>query len=217
VRVRLLVLLSVAAVGFSSGGLVIAGGLTLSAYLKYWGLVLQVGGFVSVAVGLVERERIAGVAGLAAWVGRRFRLARNTVRRWIRRPVPPSEVTLTPAEFGIGGEAAAVSIALGSLGRSMSVDERLAELATRIEQTQEQVNRLQGELSAERMARQAASTEEREARQQALGQLDRKLNDLAGGGLRVEWWGVTAFVLGTILSTIPEELARGLVRIAPGV
>ena len=103
---------------------------------------------------------------------------------------------------------ATVEIAEAPLDLDLPIYELLAELDKRTRQTQEQVNRLQRELHAETAARETADADERAARRQAVAHVDRRVAELAGGGLHVEWLGVAMFLVGTVLSTIPDELAR---------
>jgi hypothetical protein len=88
--------------------------------------------------------------------------------------------------------------------------EQLRQLELRMQQVEQRIVQLQRGASVEARVRTAADVAEREARAAADAALDRKLADLAVGGLTVEWWGVVAFLLGTIFGAISDELAGWL-------
>jgi hypothetical protein len=212
VRTRAVVVLLVLGV-LSGAGLAVAAGVTLSAFLRYLGMALQVAGFGIVARGLIDRrERFTDRPSLLTRAGRHLRrtgrLAANRLRRLLGRPVTQtvrttgvaSDLTIT---FNVNAE-----VRYGSIDDRLPVSERLAQLDARTREIQERVNRLQSGLGSETTAREAAGAEERAARQAAVEHLDKKLTDLAAGGLHVEWWGVAAFILGTVLGAIPAELAE---------
>ena len=188
-----------------------AAGVTLSAYLNYVGLALQVAGFLTVAVGLTDRrERFTNHPSVPTRARRRLAWARRVawvrIRRMLGRPVPPSHVTLHPADVLSLTDSTVVELRYGPLG-DHSVDERLAQLDARTRELQDRFIGLQSDLGDETLARESGDTAERMARKAADAGLDVKLSEFAGGGLHLEWWGVWMFLAGTVLSTIPDELA----------
>jgi hypothetical protein len=58
------------------------------------------------------------------------------------------------------------------------------------------------------VARKQADADERAERSAADEGLDKRIADLAVGGLRVQRFGVAAFVVGIIFATVPDELAN---------
>jgi len=214
-RVRIVAgLLSVIGVFLSSGGLAIVASTTLSDFLRYWGLALQLAGFVTVAWGLVElRQRFSDLPGLVALLQRRLRHAgvraaafgRKIFRRPRHQVVHAGDIA-SSVDFG----DATVTVTDGPLGADLPVEERLAWLDQRTRQLREDFNRLQREIGAEAHTRKLADAEESAARTSAIGDVDRRLADLAVGGLTMEAWGVAMFVIGTILGALPDELANWL-------
>jgi hypothetical protein len=215
-RTTAAVILSTIGVALSSCSLALAGGVTLSAFLRYVGLVLQVVGFGTVALGLADiRERFTDRPSLATRVGRRLARgwagAEMRVRRLLRRPVPSTALSVHAADSATAADSVTVEVGYGQLNQERPVAELIAELDARTRDIRQRVNRLQRDLRTEAGARESAVTSERRARDAADAGLDRELADLAAGGLRLEWWGVWMFLAGTVLSTVPDELARLLV------
>lgn len=189
-----------------------ADGVTLAAYLNYVGLALQLAGFGTVAWGLADlRATFTDRPSLATRVSGRLAHVRATVgvrvRELLRRPV---HATARPVRVeGAVGFASDVTakVSYGQLDLDRPVSELIAQLDARTRESQDRINRLQREQGAETAARKSGDASERQARESADAGLDRKLADLAGGGLGLEWWGVWIFLAGTVLSTIPDELA----------
>jgi hypothetical protein len=209
-------LLSGTGVCLSSGSLAIVLGTTLSDFLRYWGLVLQLAGFVIVAWGLVElHQRFSGGTGPIAILRRRLRqtVLRAAVfsRKLLRRPrhqvVHASAISSSTA---FGALSATVTVAYGPLAADLPVEERLARLDERTRQLRDDYNRLEQDARAETRAREAGDADERAARTTALEKADNQLANLAVGGLKMEAWGVATFVIGTILGAIPDRLADWL-------
>jgi hypothetical protein len=211
--VAVVVLLSVLGVVLSSGALAVAAGVTLSAFLRYWGLALELVGLGAIAWGLIDlREKFTDRPSLVTRVRLRLSRARrltvNRVRRLLGRPVPPTVVSVgTAGAVGLAGSVT-IEVGYGAISARLPVSERLAQLDARTREIQDRVNRLQRQVVAEIPAREAADADERAARRAADEGLDNKLTDLAAGGLTVEWWGLAALVVGTVLDAIPDELAN---------
>lgn len=68
--------------------------------------------------------------------------------------------------------------------------------------TQEEIDSMGARLTAEAQARGAGDQEERLARSTAVENGRQALANLAGGGLRLQAWGVSLLLLGIILTTI---------------
>jgi uncharacterized protein YlxW (UPF0749 family) len=120
-------------------------------------------------------------------------------------------VTVRPV--GVAGmlglaDNATVEVTYGVINPDLDVEERLKLLDARTREIQERVNRLQREARAETEARESADSTERTERADADEALHQRLADLAVGGLRLEAGGVAAFLTGTVLTTIPDELAH---------
>jgi len=199
----------------SGCALAVAGGVTLSSFVRYLGLVLQLAGFGTVAWGLTDlRRRFSDRPSLLTTLGQRLRRTREAVaaraRRLFRRPSPAVVVGASAADAAVAVDSARVEVAYGVIDYRLDVSERLRVLDARTREIQQRIVALERGALDEAGVRHRADTDEQAARVAADQGLDRKLADLAVGGLTVEWWGVIAFLLGTILSTVPDELAGWL-------
>jgi hypothetical protein len=189
-----------------------AAGVTLAEYLNYIGLALQLAGFLTVAVGLADiRAKFTDQPSVRIRVGRRLVVARRVawvrIRRMLGRPVSPRTVQLSAAGMVTATGKVTAQVLYGTLDLDRPVRDLLAQLDARTRDIQLRVNGVESELGVEATARESGDSTERTARKAADAGLDRKLSDLAAGGLRLEWWGVWMFLAGTVLSTIPDELA----------
>jgi hypothetical protein len=212
IRTTAALILAMIGIVLSGYALTVAAGVTLSAYVNYVGLALQVAGFLTVAVGLADiREKFTDQPSVPNRVGRRIALARRVawvrIRRMIGRPVSPGTVQLSAAGMVTATATVTAQVLYGTLDLDRPVRDLLAQLDSRTRDIQLRVNGVESELGVEAQARESGDAAERTAREAADAGLDQKLSDLASGGLRLEWWGVCMFLLGTVLSTIPDELA----------
>ena len=121
--------------------------------------------------------------------------------------MPPTTVQVHAADSATAADSVSVEVGYGPLDDRRPVSERLAQLDARTRDIQRRLSQLQRGLRSESEMRAIADAEERTQRQIQIEALDRKVVDVAAGGLRLEWLGVVAFLVGTVLSTIPDDLA----------
>ena len=214
-RFRVEVLFATISVILLSASLALAIGATLSDFLYYWGLALQLAGFGTVALGLAElRDKFTDRPSLLSRISRRLslvgRLAWIRASQLIGRPVPPITLQVQGAESAGASDSVSVEVSYGSLDDRRPLPEQLAQLDIRTREMQTRLNELQRGLRLESETRVRAEAEERAQRRAEMAALDRKVVDVAAGGLRLEWLGVVAFLVGTVLSTIPDDLASVL-------
>lgn len=81
-------------------------------------------------------------------------------------------------------------------------DERLAWLETCMSSVGSRINTLDAWIAQEAMDRYAASYEERTAREAETVAIRERMANLAGGGLRLQTWGVVCLLAGTVLTAI---------------
>jgi hypothetical protein len=90
----------------------------------------------------------------------------------------------------------------GAPPSSASQEERLAWLEKRLLSAEEKISGLDSLLYQESVLLRSASWEERVARERAIKDVREGLADLAGGGLRLQAWGVVCLLVGTALTAI---------------
>jgi hypothetical protein len=90
------------------------------------------------------------------------------------------------------------------------INTRLEALEKNLLSVRGEAERTAKQLQIERGDRSDADREERGQRIRALLEIQSQLNQLAAGGLHVEWIGVFWLVVGLILSTVSPEIAYGL-------
>ena len=172
---------------------------TWEVVLRWSGGVLQLAGFILLAVGITatrrrwdpDRPSIVGRVGLA-------------VDRMLgRKPEPRTGtfVVLDPAD---------VSISVGTteppVGKP-SIEQRVAAVEAQTARQDEDLARLQRDFAKEQADREAAAATEQRSREEAITRLDKTVVELATGDLREEAIGVFVFLVGVVLATWCPELA----------
>ncbi len=132
-----------------------------------------------------------------------FWKAWNRIAIHFQLPVhqPPRVEVSGHSESTIGGSGQG-SVTRPAAPSSGTTDERLAWLEAQMGSTQEEIDSMGARLTAEAQARGAGDQEERLARSTAVENGRQALANLAGGGLRLQAWGVSLLLLGIILTTI---------------
>lgn len=189
---------------------------TTSDVIRYTGLALEVLGVLLAAKGISDvRREWTGLPGIwatikncarhaAAWT--RAKLA-DTWRRLRRRPRAVQLRGGLHAGVSTGASLTA-NVTRAKPPSAGTVEERLAWLERRLAFTMEYLDTTRTELGEERRAREAGDREERTAWSEAVSEARHALANFAGGGLHLQAWGVLAILAGTILATIPDELAK---------
>jgi hypothetical protein len=96
--------------------------------------------------------------------------------------------------------SATAHVSFNAAPANATTEERLAWLETRIVEAGRQLGTLNTWHEQEVRDRQAATQEERAARMAEDQRIRDRMADLAGGGLRLQAWGVVCLLLGTILT-----------------
>ena len=168
--------------------------------IRYCGLALQLLGVGTVLALLTDKTVMFGRLGPLEYLRERF-AARPRFR-------PRSHtISLSGVASATATGSARLSTWRGSVS-SATVEERLSALEGNTEtlrqdlqwnaqQAQQASEKLQTELRAERLTRQSSVTA-----------VEQRLEKLGAGGLHIEAAGLLWLILGTVLATIPLELAR---------
>lgn len=207
--------------------LAIAGGLAF-AYLLGWivksiypgasddvvhrtaGGVLQLLGVGTMALGISQLRRMFGlentVAEMISEWGVYLRKLWERIaqifgkKRGVTVSVGSAHITAGAATMRAHGTVAP--------GPNASVDDRLRMLERQYAQLSKWVFEVEGKLQEEAKKHADALRAERQARESALGDLQRTLRALATGGIRLQLVGVIWFLAGISLATWAPEIAR---------
>lgn len=188
--------------------------------LRYFGLALQLAGVVLAAIGIsdVRREWTArpGIIGITrAWLqqaGRRVQQVwqvaiTNPIRRWLGKPpkVISVSTSATLLWHTAAGGRASMTIPAPQGG---TLEERVTWLEEHVHVAFQHAENVRQRLTDEVTSRTEAIKAEQAARAEHADEVRRSIGRLAGGGLRLQAWGVLAILAGTILATIPDELVK---------
>jgi len=198
-----------------------ASGLTWKGVLHWAGEVLLLVGITLAAVGISdvrhEWTRLPGIRGRTAQAMReiRTRVASWTWDRWnrfaeknwlARRLGLPLHIREVTGSGGVTMKKMKVS-ATGETGwdvapANATLEERVAWLEKRMQTAGTDIGTLFARHEQEVSDRQTATREERAAREAEDQRIRERMADLAGGGLRLQTWGVVCLLAGTVMTAI---------------
>lgn len=182
--------------------LVLASFLTLphsERMIRLCGLAFQLFGIVTVIEGLRGRRRLFNRPSLFESVGKWFRGR----PRW----TPKSQ---TVSVSGVGAVMFAGNVtAFGWCGAAVnaSVEDRLAALEVNAESLRKRQDETADELRKANANLSDAVAKERDERGSALAGLRLQIDNLGAGSLHIEMMGIYWVIAGTVLATVPAELA----------
>ena len=168
------------------------------------GLGLSIAGVGLVVRGLVDTQRLFGRPTLQSRV-------KNWVRRLLRILKPPP-IDLAASVTGTAHMTATLGgvEARGTVG-APSVEQRLSAVEADISRARREIEQLRTQHSTQIAALHSSHDLESTARAEADARLERKLEQFSVGGIDTELMGVAWFVAGEVLTTLTEEVARGLI------
>jgi hypothetical protein len=204
-------------------GLVLAraAGLSWKGILHWSGELLLITGIGLAAVGISdvrhEWTRLPGIRGrtaqamqairarVASWAWDRWN--RFAEQNWFARrlglPLHIREVTgsggMTLPKMKVSATAAT---GWDVAPANATLEERVAWLEKRLQTAGTDIGTLFARHEQEVSDRQAATREERAARESGDQRIRERMADLAGGGLRLQAWGVACLLAGTIMTAI---------------
>jgi hypothetical protein len=164
---------------------------------RWAGTVLQLFGFVTTAIGIVQTRRQFGHRGifesLIAWYGRR----------------PKRSITIETGSgaFNIKGGSPIMAVGVGAAAPESSVEQRVARLEECVRLIERRANQIDQRASEEIAAREQGDADERHAREAADANLGTRLELSATGGLQLSALGLFWLMLGTGLAGFPPEIA----------
>lgn len=171
------------------------------------GGLLQIGGVVTVALGIHELRRQFNLPRLLDEVSEEGRrIAAHVKRLWwrITGSSPPPKIGYGYGVGTAGGFGSAHAVALP--GPNAPVEERLVWLEKEVSSLQTATVRLRSDLQQEANKRAEAIEAERNAREERAQAMELQLRNMAVGGIHLELVGLCWLFLGIILVTWPGEI-----------
>ncbi len=175
---------------------------TLSATLRYGGMVLQLFGVGLVASGLHDLR----VKFKQPTIGDRINRFFQRLRSALAAPKSVS-IELGPVEIhSMAGELKAeLSAAPGA-----SLEDRVTKLEKDLKTLRDQMNTKEQQLRLEINETKECMEKENRARHEADNEINQTIQELAVGGLNLEFVGVIWLVVGIVTTSIPDGLANYL-------
>ena len=198
-------------------------GLTWKGLLHWTGELLLIVGIALAAVGISDvRREWTRRPGFWGTTKQNFQAIRTqaggflwlhwnrAMERWPRLAKRLHlRVHLTPVHSGDAVVSAETAIAAASFPQvrvvvsgDLTVEERLDQLESRIREAGEQIATLNARHEQEVRVWQAATEDERVARMAEDQRIRERMADLAGGGLRLQAWGVACLLAGTVITAV---------------
>lgn len=176
---------------------------TLEPCIRWWGMLLQVVGIISVVRELRQKRQESGVPtmfnSLAGW--------------WSRRPGRNVTIPITGvAAVVLAGDIVSAHATVGS-APDASVDQRLRLLEDLARTISKNLFDLGNELNAEKQERQRAQAAERAERLAAEESFRKASREVVSKTLPFSMFGVTWLAIGVILSSTSVELARCIPKV----
>jgi hypothetical protein len=198
-----------------------ASALTWKGTLHWAGEALLIAGIMLAAVGISDVRRewtgLPGIRGRTAQAMRAIRARaaswawdrwnRFAEKNWLARRLGlPLHIREVTGSGGVTMKKMQVS-ATGATGwdvapANATLEERVAWLEKRMQTAGTDIGTLFARHEQEVSDRQAATREERAAREAEDQRIRERMADLAGGGLRLQTWGVVCLLAGTVMTAI---------------
>jgi hypothetical protein len=167
--------------------------------IRMSGLVLQLFGLITVAVGIRDTRRLFGQPHVMQWL----RAWLSRFPQW-RRPVI---IEVGGAGIAVSGGRARLEI-WTPMDATASVDAQLTALRQNVERLKEQLNQAEERMDAGFDKLSETVRQEQQARSKEDQTLDQRLKKAQTGGLHIAFAGVVLLIAGLFLSTLSPEIAR---------
>jgi len=198
-------------------------GLTWKGLLHWTGELLLIIGIALAAVGIsdVRREwtRLPGIRGHVRqatqtiqaraasfmWAGwNRVVEKWPRLARWLHLRIHLTHVRLGDA--GVGADTLMTTTSFPPVrvvaSGDLTVEQRLDQLESHMREAEKQIGTLNERQEQEARDRRAATAKERAARVAEDQRIRQRMADLAGGGLKLQAWGVACLLVGTFMTAI---------------
>ena len=171
--------------------------------IRYAGTSLQLFGLLLVALGLSKMRRLFGRPPVITKVSQWF-------KRFLAAFKRPKAVTIEGATAAGSAQAFGVGRVTVGVRPDAALEERVSVLEQNLQGLQEEIDtrfqQLREELSVARQGIQRETRERLAEDQKAMA----KIEEVAVGGLHLEFVGLLWLILGTIGTSVPDEIAACL-------
>lgn len=167
--------------------------------VEFSGLLLQLTGLLTVAIGLSRARETFGERGLPRWLHHAFRRLKNIFS-------PPEPVTgkahmeLEPGT--VQGRGVHLAERVGN-----DLESRVDYLEQQLDQAAQEIRNLQEQLTATQQNTARVLSAERKERQEEDQRLGAQMKEAVVGGIHVEATGVFYIAVGIVLTTFPGLIA----------
>jgi hypothetical protein len=161
------------------------------------GVLLQLLGLVTVAIGLRNMRRLFGRPSFAAWF-------RDWVSRFLLSFRKPEPLVITPAPASASTGVGQPTVRISASANSTS-EERISLMEKDVDLLWTSLDRLQKDFAENIRKVSARTTKDVLTLKRVDQQLQNHLEEVAVGGLRLEVVGLSWLLIGLVLATLPQE------------
>jgi len=172
----------------------------ISARLRYTGMFLQLLGMINVAVGLRDMRRLFNRPSLGARAAAWFRALASAF-------TVPKPATMTASVSGAFTATGELSLVVRAAPNE-PLERRVSILEQNLERLREEYHSKSQQLRQDLGEAKRNIEKESQERQATDAKLDRTIQEVAVGGLHLELIGLLWLIVGTLASTIPDEIVR---------
>lgn len=180
---------------------------SLSAQIRYAGLILQVLGLTTVAYGLARMRRLFRRPSLVERTTSWLRHVAGAFRR-------PEPITIQPEAGNLMVMGGVSKIRLGA-AEGAPLDKRVEVLEQNFRSLDSEVDELKSALNKEQANLASKIETERAERYRGDERLQKQLEEVGVGGVHLESMGLTWLVVGIVFATAPEAVVTVLGLFAP--
>lgn len=178
----------------------------ISDAVRYAGVLLQIMGLLTVAIGLWKLRRAfhqsSLIAGIIKWL-------RQLATSWTN-PDPSVDAVTGTARVGENADALTAKGAVTGI----RLENRMEHLETEIQNLKRQLVATDKELRGELERVREATRLEGQKRKSKLEKIESQIEEVAIGGLHLEATGLVWLTFGVIAATIPDEIASLIDRMS---
>jgi len=170
-----------------------------SDHFRYAGLFLQIIGIMTVAIRLYDRRVLFNRPSFVA-----------RVLSWFHNLLHLFEKAKTVQLSGSARVQASSSLDMmvwRGTSNGQSNEERINALVANLETLKNEQSKILSRIQSETTKRSEAIDLERNQRESADREFQKRLEKLGAGGLHIEWAGVIWLIAGIVFATIPDEIS----------
>jgi hypothetical protein len=161
------------------------------------GVMLQLLGLVTVAIGLRNMRKLFGRPSFAEWF-------RDWLSRFLLNFRKPEPIEITPAPATASSGVGQPTVRISASADSTS-EERISLIERDVDLLRTSLDRLQKDFAENLRKLSGRTTQHVLTLKRVDRQLQSQLQEVAVGGLRLEVLGLSWLLIGLVLATLPQE------------